>query len=81
MHPLVGLLSGSMTLTGGHGTGADDKTCGNWTKSGSDGSAIDGHHDRTGTRPPPADVSWNSSHPTNGRSVDGLKSTGGPGYL
>ena len=60
--------------------GADDKTCGNWTKSG-DGVAIVGHHDRTGTNPPPADASWNSSHPSNGCSVDALKSTGGAGLL
>jgi hypothetical protein len=60
--------------------GTEDKTCGNWTKSG-DGSAIVGHHDRTGTSPPPSDASWNSSHPTNGCSGEGLKSTGGAGYL
>ena len=41
---------------------SDDKTCGNWTKSGDDGSAVVGHFDRTGTSPPPTDKSWNSSH-------------------
>jgi hypothetical protein len=61
--------------------GAEDKTCGNWTKSGADGSAIVGHHDRTGTSPPPSDVSWNSSHPTKGCDIPGLASTGGAGYL
>ncbi len=61
--------------------GGDDKTCGNWTKSGDDGSAIVGHFDRTGTSPPPSDVSWNSSHPTKGCSIPGLASTGGAGYL
>ena len=60
--------------------GADDKTCGNWTKSG-DGVAIVGHHDRAGNSPPPAGPSWNSSHPTNGCSDDQLKSTGGAGLL
>ncbi|HYQ99488.1 MAG TPA: hypothetical protein VET86_05540 [Casimicrobiaceae bacterium] len=59
----------------------DDKTCGNWTKSGTDGSAIVGHHDRTGTSPPPSDVSWNSSHPTRGCNDPGLASTGGAGLL
>ncbi len=59
----------------------DDKTCGNWTKSGSDGSAIVGHFDRTGTSPPPTDVSWNSSHATKGCSDSGLASTGGAGLL
>jgi hypothetical protein len=62
-------------------SGSDDKTCGNWTKSGA-GSAIVGHHNRTGTNPDPvANVSWNSSHPTPGCSDDALKSTGGAGLL
>ena len=60
--------------------GADDKTCGNWTKSG-EGSAIVGHHDRTGLDTTPPALSWNSSHATRGCSDDGLKSTGGAGYL
>ena len=36
-------------------TAAEDRTCGNWTKSGAEGAAMVGHHDRTGlrtTRPP-----------------------------
>jgi len=62
-------------------TGAEDKTCGNWTKSG-EGSAIVGHLDRTGTNPDPvANASWNSSHATAGCSVDLLKKTGSAGYL
>ena len=60
--------------------GSDDKTCGNWTKSG-EGIAIVGHHDRRGTSPPPANASWNSAHPTRGCSDDALKSTGGAGLL
>jgi hypothetical protein len=63
-------------------TGGDDMTCGNWTKSGADGSAMLGHHDRTGTNPDPvANVSWNSSHQSRGCSDAGLASTGGAGYL
>lgn len=58
----------------------DDKTCGNWTKSG-DGSAIVGHHDRTGLDTSPPQVSWNSSHPTRGCSDPALVSTGGAGLL
>lgn len=61
--------------------GSDDKTCGNWTKSGSDGSAIVGHSDRTGLDTSPPALSWNSSHPSKGCNADGLKSTGGAGYL
>jgi len=59
----------------------DDKTCGNWTKSGDEGSAIVGHHDRTGTAPPPFDVSWNSSHPTKGCSNPALAAPGGAGKM
>ena len=29
--------------------GAQDQTCGNWTKSGTEGAAMLGHHDRMGT--------------------------------
>jgi hypothetical protein len=61
-------------------TGTGDTTCGNWTSSG-DGSAIVGHIDRTGLDTSPPALSWNSSHPTKGCSDDGLKSTGGAGFL
>jgi hypothetical protein len=57
-----------------------DNTCGNWTKSG-DGSAIVGHHDRMGLNESPPMKSWNSSHPTQGCSLDALKKTGGGGLL
>jgi hypothetical protein len=61
-------------------SGSDDKTCGNWTKSG-EGIAIVGHHDRKGLDTSPPALSWNSSHPTRGCSDDALKSTGGAGLL
>lgn len=60
--------------------GSDDRTCGNWTKSG-DGSAVVGHHDRMGLNTEPPALSWNSSHPSRGCSDDALKSTGGAGFL
>ena len=60
--------------------GSDDRTCGNWTKSG-DGSAQVGHHDRMGLDEQPPAKSWNSSHPSSGCSDDALKSTGGAGRL
>jgi len=60
--------------------GSEDKTCGNWTKSG-EGSAIVGHHDRTGLDTSPPALSWNSSHATGGCSDDALKSTGGSGFI
>ena len=58
----------------------EDKTCGNWTKGG-DGSAIVGHHDRTGLDTSPPALSWNSSHATQGCSMQLLRPTGGAGYF
>jgi hypothetical protein len=62
----------------------DDRTCGNWTKSGQ-GAAMVGHHDRQGLRDDDASKSWNSSHPTRGPdggcSQNDLKSTGGNGLF
>lgn len=59
----------------------EDKTCGNWTQSGSEGSAMLGHSDRTGLDDSAAAKSWNTSHLSQGCSVAGLKSTGGAGLL
>ncbi|WP_077001096.1 hypothetical protein [Variovorax sp. KK3] len=59
---------------------AKDNTCGNWTKSG-EGSAIVGHHDRTGLDDSAPAKSWNSSHATRGCGLDALKTTGGGGLL
>jgi hypothetical protein len=62
----------------------EDKTCGNWTKSGA-GSAIVGHHDRQGLNESAPMKSWNSSHPSRGSdggcSQADLKSTGGDGLF
>ena len=58
----------------------DDRTCGNWTKSG-DGSAMVGHHDRMGTSDSEGARSWNSSHPSAGCSDPALVKTGGAGLL
>lgn len=65
-------------------TGNDDRTCGNWTKSG-EGAAMVGHHDRTGLNEEPPAKSWNSSHPSRGPgggcAQTDLRSTGGDGLL
>jgi hypothetical protein len=62
--------------------GDEDRTCGNWTKSGTEGAAMLGHHDRIGLRDDAASKSWNSSHPTRGGcSQDALRSTGGAGLF
>ena len=58
-----------------------DTTCGNWTKGGSDGSAMLGHHDRIGLSDDEAARSWNTSHPSRGCNPEGLRSTGGAGLL
>jgi hypothetical protein len=73
-------------LTGSEGTGTavigkQDTTCGNWTKSGAEGSAMVGHHDRTGLREDAAAKAWNSSHPSRGCSIDALRASGGGGLL
>ena len=64
--------------------GADDRTCGNWTKSGA-GAAMVGHHDRQGLNESAPMLSWNSSHPSRGAeggcSQADLKSTGGDGLF
>lgn len=61
-----------------------DKTCGNWTKSGA-GTAVVGHSDRTGLDESAPAKSWNSSHDSRGSeggcSQSDLKSTGGAGLL
>jgi hypothetical protein len=58
----------------------EDRTCGNWTKSG-EGSAMVGHHDRIGLRDDEPSKSWNASHPSRGCSYEALQSSGGDGRL
>jgi hypothetical protein len=62
-------------------TAGGDTTCGNWSKSGDDGSAILGHADRVGLKETRHMTSWNSSHGSAGCSQEGLKKTGGAGLL
>ena len=65
-------------------SGSDDRTCGNWSKSGQ-GAAMVGHHDRQGLDESPPAKSWNSSHPSRGPgggcAQDDLRSTGGNGLF
>lgn len=53
-----------------------DRTCSNWT-SNAQGQATVGHHDRHGG----GNVSWNAAHQSRGCSQEGLRRTGGAGYL
>jgi hypothetical protein len=60
----------------------EDRTCGNWTKSGAEGAAMLGHHDRLGLRDDEPARSWNSSHASRGGcSQEALRGTGGDGLL
>ena len=74
------ILTGT-SMDGRAVSGDADTTCGNWTKGGTEGSAIVGHHDRVGLGTPEAAQSWNSSHATRGCGLEQLKSTGGNGRL
>ena len=58
-----------------------DMTCGNWTKGGTDGSAMTGHHDREGPIDSAWATSWNSAHPTLGCSQEKVRPTGGDGLF
>lgn len=69
------ILTGSMP----DGT-AHEATCENWTSDG-EGSAMVGHHDRTGLDDSAAAKSWNSSHPSRGCGQEALQGTGGDGLL
>ena len=70
-------------LTGSRADGTSfsphvDSTCKAWTSS-SDGSAIVGHHDRTGRTADVWSKSWNFAHPSAGCSQEALIRTGGAG--
>jgi len=70
-----------LTGTQMDGTASDaeeDTTCGNWTSNG-EGSALVGHHDRTGGGDNP--TSWNSAHASRGCSQENLQGTGGDGLF
>jgi hypothetical protein len=53
-------------------------TCGNWTNNTEAGSAMVGHHDRSGQV---GYSSWNSAHPSIGCSQQSLVNTGGAGLF
>jgi hypothetical protein len=73
------ILTGS-TPEGRAIEGERNLTCGNWTSADA-GSAMTGHHDRTGLDSSAAARSWNSSHPSRGCSIPALNATGGAGFI
>lgn len=66
-----------LTGSGLDGTLSGD-ACEDWTSSG-DGSAMVGHHDRTGGGDNP--TSWHSAHGSKGCSLENLRGTGGDGLF
>lgn len=69
------ILTGT-TLQGRAYTDAADHTCKNWTSS-TDGAAQLGHSDRAGA----VSISWNSAHPSQGCTQEGLIATLGNGLF
>ena len=57
--------------------GTFDTNCGNWTSNAATGSAMVGHHDRTGG----GNSSWNMAHPSRGCGQANLVATGGAGLF
>jgi hypothetical protein len=53
-------------------------TCGNWTSNSEEGSAMVGHHDRSGQV---GYSPWNAAHPSIGCSQQSLINTGGNGLF
>ncbi len=75
------MLTGSQADGTAFGPG-EDRTCGNYTKSGAEGAVMLGHHDRRGLDDSAAAKSWNMSHLSRGGcSQDALKSTGSGGLF
>lgn len=75
------ILTGT-ELNGLASTQATDTTCGNWTSNG-EGSALVGHHDRSGPILDfvPNPTSWSTAHPSTGCGQEDLQSTGGDGLF
>ncbi len=76
------ILTGSRADGTAFAAADPDMTCDNWTRNGTEGAAVVGHHDRQGPSNDPWATSWNSSHQSRGGCrQDALRSTGGDGLL
>jgi hypothetical protein len=71
---ITGSMANGMAFEAG-----PDRTCGNWTSEGSNGSARVGHFDREGGGED--GPSWNSAHNSNGCGQEALQGTGGDGLF
>ncbi len=75
------VLTGS-TVDGRAFPATPDMTCGNYTKSGTEGAVMVGHSDRTGLTEDDVARSWGASHASRGGcSQAALISTGGAGLF
>jgi hypothetical protein len=72
---ITGSDSHGRAFPAGTASSGNNLTCNNWTYDGPDGSAMIGHHDRLSGW----NTSWNSSHSTQGCSLEDFQSTGGAG--
>lgn len=68
---LTGSDSHGRAFPPGLASAGGDRTCQNWTYGGPDGSAMIGHHNRLSSR--------NTSHSTQGCSLESFNETGGAG--
>jgi len=76
------ILTGSRADGTAFAAGDPDMTCGNWTRSGTEGAVVVGHHDRQGPTADPWATSWNSSHQSRGGCTQAaLRGTGGDGLF
>ncbi len=72
------IITGS-GMDGMASSGDGDSTCSNWMSNAADGSALVGHHDRTGGGDNP--TSWNAAHGSRGCGQADLQGTGGDGLF
>ena len=76
------ILTGSRADGSSFAPADPDMTCGNWTRSGTEGAVVVGHHDRSGPTNDPWATSWNSSHQSRGGCTQAaLRGTGGDGLI
>ena len=71
------ILTGTQ-LDGTAWEGEGDTTCNNWTSNAGEGSALVGHHDRTGGGANPSH--WSTAHGSRGCGQADLQGTGGNGF-
>lgn len=74
------ILTGSTAEGRANVAATTDTTCANWKSSGA-GSAMLGHHDRSGLDESAPAKSWNASHASRGCDIPSLKATGGNGLM